>query len=563
MKNIIGLLTAASMLSAPFSAFAENTDALITVSGWAYSAVSAFRDTGLMPEDMEDIKDYTQNITREQLCELVYSTISSSRAIDTASSVFIDTDNASVQALASVGIVNGVSESYFDPDAEITREAAAAIIFRALRYCTNDVSDNYELTPYEDEDEFSEWAVDPIYALTNKAIMIGSDNRFDPDGSFTIEQGIMTSYRLYQHIPSAKNIATDSVTGAADTETEYQIITFGNGYTETQAGDTLYISDGSQRLMSFGTDIFKTLDCVTRNGVTYVFASTHKGHTVYAYELSGGNLLYELPCDNIVLLRDEFIIVGNVATENGASPSEQEEKLGVYGYDGTQILPIEYSSSELRELGYYPKYGGSGFEMTDNHSSLTVSGHSSEASETSGNNSIAAPGTIVGSADSGESSSQLGSSDSSVGESASSGFGGKNLQGYVQLFKNKSDSLGMTFIGGCAPYSSDDGEAFISVEGFADLMDYSVSLGNDGKKVTVSFGNNTAEINYDSDSAYLNGDKVTLYRAPQIHDGKISISAVDIGTLFFFEVSSTAGDDTPTKIFLTGTESSVLPPDYR
>lgn len=65
-----------------------------------------------------------------------------------SSGSFTDTDNEAVLAMSSLGILNGVGEGRFSPDGSLTREQAAAIVNRVARYFG--VEDEGEDHPFTD-----------------------------------------------------------------------------------------------------------------------------------------------------------------------------------------------------------------------------------------------------------------------------------------------------------------------------------------------------------------------------------------------------------------------------
>ncbi len=69
-------------------------------------------------------------------------------------------------------IVSGVSEAVFDPDAGITREQLAVILYRYAAFCGYDVTGT-DLTGYLDAEEISDYAVDAVRYAVAKGIISG------------------------------------------------------------------------------------------------------------------------------------------------------------------------------------------------------------------------------------------------------------------------------------------------------------------------------------------------------------------------------------------------------
>ena len=108
------------------------------MSAWAADEVEKAVMAELVPEELQ--RQYTKPCTRQEFCQLV-AAITQKRTGNTVQqlivyrggtdSSFTDTDNADVLACASLGIVNGVGNGRFAPDAHITREQAATMLVRA------------------------------------------------------------------------------------------------------------------------------------------------------------------------------------------------------------------------------------------------------------------------------------------------------------------------------------------------------------------------------------------------------------------------------------------------
>ncbi len=176
------------------------TDGPGTVSEWAKDPVNKAYAAGLIPSDLE-VSDLTAPITREQFCELALCTLAKDGAetIDASSDVsaFSDTDNASVNILHSLGIINGRNETEFMPDERITREEAAAILYRMAGYMELESTGNS--TVYSDMEKVSDYAKEAVAAVTELGIMNGmSETEFAPKECYTSEQAVITMLRLYE-----------------------------------------------------------------------------------------------------------------------------------------------------------------------------------------------------------------------------------------------------------------------------------------------------------------------------------------------------------------------------
>ena len=109
-----------------------------------------------------------------------------------------------------LGIVNGISETEFKPDGEITRQEAAAMLMRVYK--------NYAKTEqtaagfkFADDSDIADWAKEDVYSINSLGIMQGvGENTFAPLERYTVEQSLATFWRLYDSAPISrknKNIA--------------------------------------------------------------------------------------------------------------------------------------------------------------------------------------------------------------------------------------------------------------------------------------------------------------------------------------------------------------------
>ena len=100
------------------------------------------------------------------------------------------------------GVINGKSETTFDPYGQITRQEAATILYRlcnALGYkLPKGNADNFA-----DSAKIAPWAKDAVAAVSAAGIMNGvGNNNFDPTGVYTCEQSALCILRTYKLILS-------------------------------------------------------------------------------------------------------------------------------------------------------------------------------------------------------------------------------------------------------------------------------------------------------------------------------------------------------------------------
>lgn len=173
-----------------------------------------------------DKSNYTRKITRLEFAQLSYDTLTyAGLSSNSNASYFADTDSKAVSALFDLNIINGKSFDKFAPDELLTREEAAAIIYRICRFAgLEDVYENRMLSSYYyiDTSDFNDWSADAIYNLKFHHIMEGSgEDKFSPKDNYTVGEAITTLTRLYDKISPILEISLTSDNTFADNLNSY------------------------------------------------------------------------------------------------------------------------------------------------------------------------------------------------------------------------------------------------------------------------------------------------------------------------------------------------------
>ena len=171
---------------------------LKNASDWAVSSLSDGFEKGIILNYLSDGFHFTDNITRKDFCSLALCFL---KAIDMvprpAISNFADIDDETVNTLVATGVIYGFEDGTFRPDEEITREQAAAILSRLMRYVKKSATKSDEKHVYADQSDISDWAVKAVDDMYFSGIMLGAeDNQFQPNEPYTREQAAITVTRL-------------------------------------------------------------------------------------------------------------------------------------------------------------------------------------------------------------------------------------------------------------------------------------------------------------------------------------------------------------------------------
>lgn len=176
-------------------AFDLDTLAQENISDWAQDSVQQAVSLGLVPDHLQ--RSYGQAITRAEFCALavrLYETVTNAEI--EGRSTFTDTNDVNIEKAASVGIVGGVGNGRFLPDANLNREQAAQVL-SALANALGCGLSQAE-ADFADIDTISDWARDAVGRIQAAGIMSGMENRrFAPHLEYSREQSILTMMRLY------------------------------------------------------------------------------------------------------------------------------------------------------------------------------------------------------------------------------------------------------------------------------------------------------------------------------------------------------------------------------
>jgi len=170
--------------------------------GWAHEEVGSLAMRGIVPDRM--LSDYGAWITRAEFTALLVRTYNYSGAVPG--------DNLRVAAFEdilgnpyarfisrgfSLGIIDGETARRFNPDAPITREAAAKILCATLSQITGASIESDAEIPYEDIASMSEWALPYIAFAYEHGLMIGGGGDiFNPQSNLTREEAMAITERM-------------------------------------------------------------------------------------------------------------------------------------------------------------------------------------------------------------------------------------------------------------------------------------------------------------------------------------------------------------------------------
>ncbi len=167
-------------------------------SAWAEAEVTAATNAGIVPERLQSA--YQDAVSREEFCEMVMLLWCklTEEEMPQAAVTFADTQNASVAAAQSLGIVQGESATQFSPNNPVTRQEMCVMLQNAIKStCPTMAFPEAYANTFPDAGAIADWAMEAVQSMNLFAVMLGDENgNINPLGNTTREQAILLTYRL-------------------------------------------------------------------------------------------------------------------------------------------------------------------------------------------------------------------------------------------------------------------------------------------------------------------------------------------------------------------------------
>lgn len=217
MKKILSVIAVVGMLvGGATTVFASEAVGECACSDWAQDSIETAERIKLISGEHE----FTENITRENFCELIYNycnIFADGELTAEGENNFTDTDNAHVVFLNKFGIIAGKSDTEFAPNDLLTREEAATIIHRLIKKTSPELEIPKLYYEFNDDEYISDWARESVGVVCCIGIMQGvSNGNFAPIDNYTTEQAIATLVRVYEFADMSGESASIGIIGGAD-----------------------------------------------------------------------------------------------------------------------------------------------------------------------------------------------------------------------------------------------------------------------------------------------------------------------------------------------------------
>lgn len=165
---------------------------------WAKKEICALAERGIINGYGDGIFKPAGDITREEFVQIIVSAFKVELGQQGAEFTDVDSGRWSygaISAAANAGIVAGVSNREFAPEANITRQDAAVMIYRALEYKGKNIDGT--LLEFTDSENVADYAVNAVTALSSNGIINGmGDGSFSPRALATRAQAAVMIHKV-------------------------------------------------------------------------------------------------------------------------------------------------------------------------------------------------------------------------------------------------------------------------------------------------------------------------------------------------------------------------------
>lgn len=168
----------------------ENPYTDVSQDAWYYASVEYVSSNGIMNGYADGTFRPGQQLSRAHLAQLLYNLegrpqVSAARYTDTEDGAWYESD---ISWATDAGILTGYADGSIRPNAFITRQQLAAMLYRYARYTGRDVSLRADLDGYADAAQISPYALEAMQWANAAGIINGSGEALLPGSTATRAQ---------------------------------------------------------------------------------------------------------------------------------------------------------------------------------------------------------------------------------------------------------------------------------------------------------------------------------------------------------------------------------------
>lgn len=170
-----------------------------TQGHWAKDTIKNMTKLGYINGVSDTSFEPDRNITRAEFCTIICRAF---EITDEGDGGFSDVSSndwfaAFVNAAAAAGLVNGDADRNFNPNNKITREEMAVIMYNLSEYKDKALSNDTDIE-FADSGNISDWAKNAVDTMAKAGLLQGSDGVFNPKNSATRAEAAVVIERLLE-----------------------------------------------------------------------------------------------------------------------------------------------------------------------------------------------------------------------------------------------------------------------------------------------------------------------------------------------------------------------------
>ena len=387
----------------------------VSATAWYAKYVSFVTMKGVMSGVTSTAFQPNAKITRAAFIEALYKAAGSPAVTAKTTLTDVSASASYYNAVCwaqSAGITGGVNGKFL-PSAALTREMAAAFLYRGLS-ALNLTASAGTLTGYADTSKVASWAKTPIAAMIKLGVMTGTaDKKLNPKNSLTRAEAAALFYRvLGGDSASAAPGGTQSGSSSASSGTAAETLTAATSttsktYASAAADQNALRIDGASVTLT-GPTVTKTGDTTSQDNSNFygdnagILATNGAAATITGANIttgaSGGNAVFSYGSGTTVNISDSTITTskdnsGGIQTAGGGTTNASNLTVSTAGNSSAAIRSDRGGGTVNVDGGTYAT-SGSGSPAVYSTAAIavknaTLNAANSEAVVVEGKNSVA------------------------------------------------------------------------------------------------------------------------------------------------------------------------------
>ncbi len=200
---ISGQISVPTLHFSKFAAFEQNIGFSDVTSEWAKDEIDVLASRGLIMGVTEQNFQPEATITRAEFTVLLTRTLYREESHSTMAFHDVPADAwyaTAVQSAFELGLVSGNGNQQFSPNSAISREQMAILAYQLFQYKKGTPKTNHTAVRFHDQATISDYALEAVDFVSNAGIMQGVNFEFAPLRSSTRQEAAVVLYRLLAYL---------------------------------------------------------------------------------------------------------------------------------------------------------------------------------------------------------------------------------------------------------------------------------------------------------------------------------------------------------------------------